>query len=365
MPQRRRTEVFSMSFLDCICCGFGAVVLFYTIISAQSGVERARKSDDLTAEVNKLEYQVLDGYKGLAVLRNSMQQTVQQKAQAAGRAQHAMEELIKMRQDLSRYAGDTLAKRASIEQLRADVRSADAGMQRLEGGTINNGPKGEDTAAFRGSGNRLYFSGLKVKGEHIAILVDVSASMLDDTVVNVLRDRNLPKAQQINTRKWRRTVDTMRWLTARVPPNSKYQVIAFNGAAKFLAKDGAAEWAQASDPKERNAAIAVLQGTVPTGGTSLINAFEESNRLSPKPDEFILVTDGLPTQGTAAPAERLAVRSNQRLSLFNSARKSLPSRAHVNVILFPMEGDGEAPGAFWRLADETGGVFLVPSADWP
>jgi hypothetical protein len=53
------------------------------------------------------------------------------------------------------------------------------------------------------------------------------------------------------------------------------------------------------------------------------------------------------------------------MSLFESARKSIPSGAHVNVILFPMEGDGAAAGAFWTLANKTGGVFLVPSADWP
>ena len=27
--QRRDTETFSMSFLDCICCGFGAMILLF------------------------------------------------------------------------------------------------------------------------------------------------------------------------------------------------------------------------------------------------------------------------------------------------------------------------------------------------
>ena len=43
MAKRRKVEVFSLSFLDVICCGFGAVILFYTIVSAQSGIERVRK----------------------------------------------------------------------------------------------------------------------------------------------------------------------------------------------------------------------------------------------------------------------------------------------------------------------------------
>ena len=39
---RRKTEVFSLSFLDVIACGFGAVVLFYTILSAQAGIRLPR-----------------------------------------------------------------------------------------------------------------------------------------------------------------------------------------------------------------------------------------------------------------------------------------------------------------------------------
>ena len=33
--KRRPIEVFSMSFLDCMSCGFGAVILFFMIINAQ------------------------------------------------------------------------------------------------------------------------------------------------------------------------------------------------------------------------------------------------------------------------------------------------------------------------------------------
>ena len=82
--RRRRLEVFSMSFLDCICCGFGAVVLIYMIIAAQTGARRAQKSVDMSAEVKLLEEEVIDGYKNLAVLRNTLNKTDQEKAAAAG-----------------------------------------------------------------------------------------------------------------------------------------------------------------------------------------------------------------------------------------------------------------------------------------
>ena len=32
--KRRETEVFSLAFLDCICCGFGAVILVFVLTVA-------------------------------------------------------------------------------------------------------------------------------------------------------------------------------------------------------------------------------------------------------------------------------------------------------------------------------------------
>ena len=52
---RRKTEVFSMSFLDCITCAFGSVVLVYTLINAQGGLRRSTQSQAIRAEVAKLE----------------------------------------------------------------------------------------------------------------------------------------------------------------------------------------------------------------------------------------------------------------------------------------------------------------------
>ena len=89
---RRKTEVFSLSFLDVIACGFGAVVLFYTILSAQAGAQRQQRNDDLQAEVDRLEEQVLDGYKDLVVLRNSLEST-DEAVPAEGLAARIIEEI--------------------------------------------------------------------------------------------------------------------------------------------------------------------------------------------------------------------------------------------------------------------------------
>src|SRR5687768_9963920 len=98
MARRRRSvEIFSLSFLDCICCGFGAVILFYTIISAQSSIDRTRNNDALTAQVNKLEEEVLVGTRNLVVLRNTLEKTESEAASASSRATRLVQELRKQR----------------------------------------------------------------------------------------------------------------------------------------------------------------------------------------------------------------------------------------------------------------------------
>ena len=71
--ERRAFEVFTLSFLDCICCGFGAVVLFYTIVQAQAGAQEILRLDQLTGEVRKLEEEVKVGMRNLVLLRNTLE----------------------------------------------------------------------------------------------------------------------------------------------------------------------------------------------------------------------------------------------------------------------------------------------------
>ena len=189
---RRKAEVFSLSFLDVIACGFGAIVLFYTIIAAQAGVQRQERNDDLQAEVDRLEEQVLEGYKGLVELRNSLEST-DEAVPAEGLAARIIEERERLEQQLAEAEKDTLSRREAIERLKQDLKSLEEGTRRLSAGTPAPGQPGNRIKGFVGSGDRQYLTGLKVGGERILILVDVSASMMDETVVNVIRLRNMPE----------------------------------------------------------------------------------------------------------------------------------------------------------------------------
>jgi hypothetical protein len=362
---RRKTEVFSMSFLDCITCAFGSVVLVYTLINAQGGLRRAAETQGLRAEVDKMEEKVLEGYQRLVVLRNSLVETQEETVRTEGLGTRVLTETDRLRTELADSDKETLSRREAIERLKADLKSLDEGTRRLEGASQDRAATGLRVRGFVGQGDRQYLTGLRVGGSRIVILIDASASMLDDTVVNVLRMRNMSETRKLLSDKWRRALSTVDWLAAQLPAESEFQIYAFNTQAWPLIEGSAGKWLKVNDPNSLDDALAKMRKVVPKDGTSLENVFIAMGELNPKPDNVILLTDGLPTQGTSAPVIRKTIDGDDRLKLFERAMGKYPRGVPLNVILMPMEGDPSAPSAYWLAARTTGGSFLSPSKDWP
>jgi hypothetical protein len=363
--RRRTTEVFTLSFLDCICCGFGAVILFYTIVSAQSGVAQTRANDSLTAEVNRLDEQVLTGTRNLAALRDTVEKTKTEVASASAQTNLLTSELASHKTQVSNYDATHLSRQEHIEKLRADVQALQEGIKRLEAGSDELAPPGQDVTAFRKTGGeRRYITGLRMHGRRILILLDVSASMLHEDIVSVLRLKNADDAQKRAAAKWRRAVETVHWLLSQVPPGSSYQIYTFNTKAQPLLLDTAGKWISGGDLPQIARALDALQALVPAEGTSLYNAFAATRTLGPLPDQIVVITDGLPTQGKAVAARKL-IDSGARVRFFNEAVGQLPQHVPIDSVLLPMQGDPEAAHAFWHLARTSDGSVLMPAKDWP
>jgi hypothetical protein len=362
--KRKAFEVFTLSFLDCICCGFGAVVLFYTIVQAQKGAQEIRRVDDLTGEVRKLEEEVKDGTKNLVVLRNTLEKTDEDAATAQARAIRVAKELKERREQSTEFDEESLARRAHINQLKADIKSLEEGVKRLQGGALDKGPAGSRVKAFRGRGDRRYISALRVKGKRILVLLDTSASMMEDDVVKVIRLRNQPEAARRAAPKWRRALDMVEWITAQLPDNSQFQVYGFNVKSKAVQADTQGKWLTSNDPRVINNVLTATRNITPGDGTSLVNALLSARTINPEPDQIILITDGLPTQGSVAPSRKF-INVRDREKLFDDAAKTVTKDMPMDVVLLPMKGDLLAAHAFWRLARRTGGSYVIPSRDWP
>jgi hypothetical protein len=365
MARRRRTiDVFGLSFLDAITCGFGAIVLFFMIINAATGRRSGRMTADLQGEVDLLEVEVLRGHERLVELRNSLREADDQSVVARGLSRRVLEELERIRQELATYDETSLARREHAERLKADLRSLEEDVLRLQAASESEEVPGDRVRAHLGDGDRQYLTGLKLGGERIFILVDASASMLDETIVNVVRRRNLPESSRREADKWLRAVATVDWLTTQLPRQAKFQLYVFDTGVRPVLAESDGTWLDAGDRATLDRAVAGLRATAPAGGTSLYHAFGALTAMNPRPDNLLLLTDGLPTQGSGAP-RRATVTSEERFKLFGRAIQRIPGELPVNVILFPIEGDPLAASAFWKLAMATEGSFLSPAEDWP
>jgi hypothetical protein len=275
-----------------------------------------------------------------------------------------LERIEEIREELANADATSLARRESVEKLKADLRSLEEDVKRLQALAPSDETPGDRVRSFTGDGDRQYLTGLKVGGSRILILLDTSASMLDDTLVNIIRRRNLSEAARRQAAKWKQAVATVDWLTTQLPRQSRFQIFSFDTGAAPVVPGTGGTWLDAGDRGVLDDAVARVRGLAPEGGTSLLNAFSVVATLNPRPDNLVLITDGLPTQG-ATPSRRRRVSGEQRLSLFQNALRALPRGVPVNVILLPIEGDPLASSSFWKLALATGGAFLTPSRDWP
>ncbi len=362
--KRRKLNVFSLSFIDCICCGLGAIILLFVVVNAKSAHRRDAVTSDLRAQVNKLELQVLDDKKNLVESRNILSEIEDDLATTQGLSREIINILNEKKVELADRDKDTLVSKKHINKLKADLKSLEEELRRFKAGAKTQDVQGAGLRPFPGQGDRQYLTDLKMGGKRIFILMDASASMLDETVVGIIRRRNLNNDRKKSAPKWQQAVKTMNWLLSQLPPTSQFQIYIFNETASPLLEHSKGTWLDAGAIDPLNLSTESLDRLVPEKGTSLLNAIKSINEMKPTPDNIFLLTDGLPTMGSSKPW-RTRVSSKKRANLFNEAISQLPKRVPVNIILYPMEGDPMAADAYWRLAKKTRGSFFCPSKNWP
>jgi len=361
---RRSTNVFSLSFLDAMTCGFGAVVLLYMVINGAVGVHTEDLTGQLRGEVERLDREVLEGHRNLVELKNSLREIEHDNVIARGLSARMIENLEELEVELATYDGSTIAQRVHLNKLMADLKSLEESTRRLSASIPRDEPAGDRLRSFIGDGDRQYLTGLKVGGARILILVDASASMLGETIVDVIRRRNLPDERKVLSDKWQHALAAVDWLTTQIPRGSQFQIHAFNEEVWAATPGSDGSWLDGGDAEVLNEAVARIKQIVPGKGTNLRRAFESIKGLRPAPDNVILLTDGLPTLGRS-PGRGTTVSAKRRLKLFDNAFDTLPRGIPVNTLLFPMEGDPRAASSFWQLAMVTEGSFLSLSEDWP
>ncbi len=360
---RKPMNVFSLSLLDAMTCGLGAVILVFTTLSTNLSLQRQEALVDVSSEVDRIELKVEIGERQLLGLKEVLALLIDQWSHLKDRREQVVTEIRSIGEEADAIDAERSEREEDIARLRAELEELEAENERLaedQEALI----AGNRLRSFVGDGNRQYLTGLRMGGERVVILVDASTSMLARTVVNIYRRRNMEDEQQLSSSKWRQVVNTVDWLTTQIQPGTQIQIFAFNDAAWTLLEGDGTQWHTVIDGSLLDEAVSRLAETVPQGPTSLHAAFAAMRPLDPRPDNIYLLVDGLPTMGEVPP-NRPAVTGEERMRHFDRARRALPFNVPVNTILYAMEGDPAAAPAYWLLALDTGGSMMAPSEDWP
>lgn len=357
--RNRNSGVFGLSFMDCICCGFGAVILLFVLSNSGLEQDRREKTEDLRAEVDLIEQLIEDGRLNLVAIRNTIEETEAENLTTEGLSRQVIEEIKTITEELAESREDTTSVREHVNQLQADVKSMEEDAKRLE-----EREQGRNIMETSGDGRRQYLSGLRIDGKRNVILLDRSASMVAESLEDILRLRAAPADRRRDSKKWQHVLAGFEWLVANLPPNSEFQVILFNAEAEVALPDLADQWISTRDRPTINRLISRVREVAPHGGANFDQAFKLMASLPRGTDNIFLITDGLPTLSDSR-ARQAMVSGEERERIFKAAIALLPRNVPVNTLLYPLKHDPMAAVEFWKLAVDTGGSYLVPSPTWP
>lgn len=349
--KRRETEVFSLAFLDCICCGFGAMILVFILT-----INKKTSSDQINVE--------------------EMRQRVKQIESQVAATQGDIDRLNRLLASAQLELEDINAKN-SQQELKLSDRKRElllllqrTGMLKEALATLLGEKKAlptEDVApplAIPNIDRRQYLTGVRLEGDYILFLVRASGSMLDETIDAATARLQDPDFKKREAPKWQRVVHALEWMVASLAPEAHFQIVFFSDDVMPILPTRGDEWFKPSDKQTIAEIVAKLHLVVPQGSANMERAFSSVRTMSRLPDNIVLFTDGLPTASDSLVSGGV-IDDDTRVRFFHAARKQLPARIPVSTILFPLNGDPAGPALFWELANATRGALVSPSKSWP
>ena len=328
MRKRREAHSAALSFMDCICCGFGAVLLLFILTAKKQLIQLDANAAQAQAAGLALNAAVSAAQSEL----NSLEPVA---AQSSANQSISLAELQ--------------AEQAHLDQQIASRRSSLDGL-------ANTAPQ---PASQRPSADQNYLSGLRLRGPRAVILLESSGSMLAEnanTALKMIQDK-----AQASSDKWARAKAALRAVIAAIPKETQVAVFQMGPVTTALSGTPQSPYIDPYDPPALLVLLERIEQLKASGGANLSAALSRLKQLKNRPSSVLLIGDGLPTAPAPASSHLSEI---DRVQLFQNAIPLRPN-APFNTILLPFSGDPSAAGLFWQLSAQTDGVTLIPHQDWP
>ena len=254
MRRRRDLQVFSLSFLDCICCGFGAIVLLLVLSKIYEPVVLEQSRVELDGVIAKLEEELFE-------LRGETKIITRKLTSKEEQLSEVEERIARLQGDLSEILG------------RYDSSTDDAAVQNIIEGQLAEA-KQDLTKEMRSLFGENYerkrddhtIGGIPVDSEYVIFVVDTSGSM-----------------QRFN---WDLVQKKVAETLAIYPRVKGIQVM--NDMGEYMFRTYAATWLPDS-PARRRAILKRLRSWAPFSNSSPVEGITRAIRSFYAPDRKISI----------------------------------------------------------------------------
>ena len=262
--RRRGVEAFSLSFLDCICCGFGAIILLLVLSKIYEPVIMERSEQDLRELIAMLQEELFEIQGETTVLNREL-------VSARTITTDTKMTLAELQRELDSVQGQYQLLTDDAPELQLDEGELRAARQRLT----------EEMARLQPNFRRApddAIGGIPVDSEYIIFVIDTSGSMRSAD--------KLPLVQRL-------LVDSLHLLS----PADTVSIVTYAGSTAVALPT--TEASERDTIKQAINSLAAAGSTAGAGGIQLAYAEAEAGFVQGGVNHVILCTDGDFNVGTS------------------------------------------------------------------
>lgn len=327
MRRRRDVEAFSLSFLDCICCGFGAIILLLVLSKIYEPVVVEEADEDLQQLIALLQQELFE-IRGTSTVLDRELKKIEKDNHAT------QSHLATLEGDLSKIKGQYKASKDNEDET-VDIGELSAARQELSEEQKRLQPyyrrPDEDAVA-----------GIPVDSEYVIFVIDTSGSMQE--------------------RSWRLAQQKIRETLEAYPAVKGIQVM--NDDGNYMFRDYTARWMPDS-PGRRQAIINRMRNWTVMSDSNPVDGIEAAIRDFRAPDKKISIY----VFGDDFQGGRTIDSAVRQIDKLNRPGKDGKQLVRIHGVGFPGRfGTGSVPQTAQRFATfmrvicaRNGGTFVALS----